>query len=233
MGAAVELNLAEVAAWAQGVGNELSTMDWGAPLKVGALVATRQAKENFEGQHEPDGTPWQPLKPATIAGRRLGKEDRKAITLKARAPFMTGSQKYKMGKEISAKTEELKATHGLSHSAARGLATAHVEARWRDEEGHSIRTKSSILSARSVQILRDTGVLMGSVIGQGRGAENHLMELTKNIVNVGSILDYAPPHQFGAPSKNIPARPFLGFTEQNVDEIVTAFNEFVGERLGA
>ena len=49
--------------------------------------------------------------------------------------------------------------------------------------------------------LQDTGVLMGSITAQVHG----------NTLQVGTATDYAHYHQFG--TQHIPARPFLGVTD--------------------
>ena len=40
----------------------------------------------------------------------------------------------------------------------------------------------------------------------------------------GSNMEYAASHQFGRDSANIPAREFLGFSEQDEDEILALFH---------
>jgi len=62
--------------------------------------------------------------------------------------------------------------------------------------------------------LQDTGVLMGSITAQVHG----------NTLQVGSATDYAHYHQFG--TKHIPARPFLGVTDDllaSIKELTHAY----------
>ena len=59
----------------------------------------------------------------------------------------------------------------------------------------------------SSKILMDTGTLRGSFTRQ-------LLENKKVIY--GSVLAYAGQHQYGDPSKNLPAREMLFFTENDV-----------------
>lgn len=58
--------------------------------------------------------------------------------------------------------------------------------------------------------LQDTGVLMGSITAQVIG---------KHTLQVGTATDYAHYHQFG--TQHIPARPFLGVT----DDLLASINE--------
>jgi phage virion morphogenesis protein len=43
----------------------------------------------------------------------------------------------------------------------------------------------------------------------------------------GSNLEYAATHQFGRDNANIPAREFLGFSEQDEDEILAIFHQYL------
>lgn len=63
-------------------------------------------------------------------------------------------------------------------------------------------TRWDELTSRDGQPLMDTGVLYGSITAQVLG---------KHTLQVGSATDYAHYHQFG--TKHIPARPFLGVTD--------------------
>lgn len=83
---------------------------------------------------------------------------------------------------------------------------------------------------RGAQILRDTGRLMNSVTSK----------ITDNEVQIGTNVIYAGTHQFGAkkgdygktkrngpiPWGNIPARPFLGYNNEdneNVNELIQRY----------
>lgn len=62
--------------------------------------------------------------------------------------------------------------------------------------------------------LQDTGVLMGSITAQAHG----------NILQIGTATDYAHYHQFG--TQHIPARPFLGVTDDllaSIKELTHAY----------
>lgn len=81
-----------------------------------------------------------------------------------------------------------------------------------------------LLSQRQVEILRDTGILLNSLSpGQlgggafpnsysppnGEGGKEQILKTVADGVQVGTTVPYAGVHQHGAPSRNIPARPFL------------------------
>lgn len=62
--------------------------------------------------------------------------------------------------------------------------------------------------------LQDTGVLMGSITAQVHG----------NTLQIGTATDYAHYHQFG--TQHIPARPFLGVTDDllaSIKELTHAY----------
>lgn len=75
-------------------------------------------------------------------------------------------------------------------------------------------TRWDELTSRDGQPLMDTGVLYGSITAQVHG----------NTLQVGSATDYAHYHQFG--TKHIPARPFLGVTDDllaSIKELTHAY----------
>lgn len=57
------------------------------------------------------------------------------------------------------------------------------------------------------QILVDTGLLKASVTSQSSGA---VRRRRGQVIEYGSNVIYARAHQFGVPSRKLPARPFLG-----------------------
>lgn len=61
------------------------------------------------------------------------------------------------------------------------------------------------------RILHATLLLRESLTGKDDSAEIKVID--PQGFEFGSAVDYGPVHQKGAPSKNIPARPFLRFTE--------------------
>ncbi len=73
----------------------------------------------------------------------------------------------------------------------------------------------------SSKLLRDTGILMGSLTGQAGGG--HVEEITAGSLRWGtnvtgeSGFPYGAAHQFG--TRTIPARPFLGVTPAMIGRI--------------
>lgn len=62
--------------------------------------------------------------------------------------------------------------------------------------------------------LIDTGKLQDSVLYTG---EDHIEEVVGQGMLLGTTVDYSAVHQEGSTKKNIPARPFMGFSEKTID----------------
>ena len=91
-----------------------------------------------------------------------------------------------------------------------------------------------VISGKSLQILRDTGVLFNS-LGPGRltgragsvsyskphveGGEEQIFETAPGEVIVGTNVAYASTHQHGDSGRNIPARPFLPTSATGVPQV--------------
>jgi hypothetical protein len=181
-----------------------------------------------------DGIQWEPLKPETIAQRRIGTEDLLAIGVK--------------GNKIPA-------------NRVRGLLTPDQDARWRKifhqvymrnvfemgdaaakakagsvawtilkEEG--AQTKLMVLGGRVVDILRDTGVLFRSLSPSIAGfePEGQVFEIEPGSVTVGTNIK--PYHHRGIPGK-LPARPFWPLDGSIPDAWWSAMMNAVQKPIGA
>lgn len=181
-------------------------------LAVG-VAALSDVKADFvrkaRGGTGEDGVKWQPLKPETIANRRVGPRDIKTDpAIKLRENIRKREFKKALGRYIAG---------GLSESEARSKANHVAGIRATRETG---KTKTQTLGYRNVEILRDTGVLLNSLSpGQlsngnytkptGDGGTNQVFDVCANGVIVGTNVIYSATHQYGDRTRNIPARPFL------------------------
>ncbi len=52
-------------------------------------------------------------------------------------------------------------------------------------------------------------------------------------VEVGTDLPYGAPHQFGFAKRNIPARPFLGLSTENAEDLLNVAEDWVDTQLGS
>jgi hypothetical protein len=196
----------------------------------------RKSKLGTQGE---DGVTWPELKPATIAGRRLGPGDRQlphiAERLKsekdaakaARARF-TADAKVKRKKLVarflmSMPPDEARARAQAVIAAERAAADFGLRGKIA-VTGATGQKRVDVMSQRSVEILRDTGVLLnslspGEISGgagsktysapSGDGGDKQVFKLFESGIIVGTTVAYASTHQFGNPARKIPARPFL------------------------
>ena len=161
------------------------------------------------------GIKWKPLSPKTIARRRVGPRDKKAN------PEIGKRERW-----VKKRTKELIPKYEMAHprKKAEKIARAVAEHEYTRSSG---KTKLSLLSKRSVEILRDTGVLLNSltpgqlVVGPGihdysapplEGGTQQVFIVRPGSVTIGTKVEYADQHQYG--TKRIPARPFLPPDEQ-------------------
>lgn len=126
---------------------------------------------------------------------------------------------------------------GPDGSKWRPLSEATLEARarrkTRRKDGTSgYKTKRGKVSARakrimaSAAILKDMGRLMRSITGKARPEG----------LAVGTNLIYGAIHQFGGPAGRgkkvqIPARPYLGVSAGDAQDLLAALREFIEERI--
>jgi phage virion morphogenesis protein len=53
-------------------------------------------------------------------------------------------------------------------------------------------------------------------------------EVNDYSVLVGATMEYAAAHQFGYKERNIPARPYLGLSSENIRDLEAAIDSFLG-----
>lgn len=158
-----------------------------------------------------DGVKWQPLKPETIARRRVGPRDMKDASIKEREQIRQAAYKRHLKRLLLSLPPDA--------AAAKAKQLAGQEATRRTG-----KTKVQTLGGRQVEMLRDTGVLLNSLSpGQlsssgpdaaytppgDEGGEAQVLETLAGGVIVGTTVEYAATHQYGDRLRGIPARPFL------------------------
>ncbi len=191
-------------------------------LGFGALSDIKQAYiEKARGGTDEMGIKWEPLKPATIANRRVGPRDKdNDADIKERERVRRNAER-RLFKRFRLSMPESEARARARRAAAQ-VATR--------ETG---KTKVETLGGREVEILRDTGVLFNSLSpgllsGAGAsatyqrpsqdGGDQQVFDVHQNGVIVGTNVQYAATHQQGDSARNIPARPFLPPTESSIPE---------------
>ena len=151
-------------------------------LRAGTVLL-QLIKLDFErkarGEVGEDGTKWKELSPTTIAQRRLGGEDRKAIALKRRATGLAPAEQRQMAKEIKRRQVDMVVKFGLSPGQAKGLARAQVENKWRKIRqvyGRSHENVPWITSKIYTDLFRWLGAQKkrGANAGQSGGGVGHI-----------------------------------------------------------
>jgi hypothetical protein len=180
------------------------------------LAALMDIKADFvtkaRGGTGEDGAKWAPLKPGTIANRRVGPGDIKSDpAIKEREKIRKAAYKKHLARML------LSLPEGEAKKRAAQLAG-------REATQKTGKTKIDTLGGRSVEILRDTGVLLNSLSPgemtdpgpsavysppRGDGGSEQVFSLFENGVMVGTNVLYAATHQNGDAARGIPARPFL------------------------
>jgi phage virion morphogenesis protein len=78
------------------------------------------------------------------------------------------------------------------------------------------------LRKRSGSILREKSILVNSITHYPVGADTWV---------VGTNIEYGLYHQLGVLSKNLPARPFLGFSQTDIQRINQIFERYLQQVL--
>lgn len=189
------------------------------------------------GAQGEDGVTWTPLKPATIARRRLGPKDKQLPHIAERLKAEKEAVKEAKKRFIAAakqryKTLVARLSLSLPADEARKRASEQIAAEQKAADfllrgqialaKQTGQRRQDVLSQRQVDILRDTGVLLNSlspgemsgdgpgVIYQppsGPGGDQQAFGLFDSGVIVGTTVAYAKTHQEG--KGQVPARPFL------------------------
>lgn len=188
------------------------------------------------------GVRWPKLTPEYLAyGRRFGRGE--AMRLKAASGLGKGNRLAPGGKRGLLTAAQLKrwqkiyATrlnrflHSLPPVEAKARA---AQIAWAELKREGAKTKLGVFGHRSVEILRDTGVLFnslspGRMSGHGPGAsyskpsgeggDEQVFDIAAGGVTVGTNVSYAAVHNYGHASKpKMPRRQFLPDSESQIPD---------------
>ena len=192
-------------------------------LGFAALTDIREAYlVKASGGTDEMGIRWPPLAPSTIARRRVGKRDkesskairvREGIRERATAKAL---ERFRLSLPEAEARRRAKIVGGLKATRQTGA------------------TKLETLGGRTVEMLRDTDVLLeslspGRLTGSGasvsyskpsgEGGSEQIFQIGAGEVIVGSNVKYLRTHQRGDPSRNIPQRMVLPDDETPVPQV--------------
>lgn len=202
-------------------------------LTLGFLALT-DIKDDFirkaSGGTGEDGAKWPPLSREYLAyGRRFGPGEQKklkdAAGLGRQHRHAPGDKKGLLTAPQLKRWRKLYATYLnrlLLSLPPKEAASRAAQFAWVDIKKEGAQTKINVFGGRTVQILRDTGILLnslspGKITGgdqkeyqkPGRdGGEEQIFETIRNGVVVGTNVPYAAIHNYGQPGK-MPKRQFI------------------------
>lgn len=141
-----------------------SSVVQGVQLRIGVAALSgiqRDFITKSRGGIGEDGIQWEPLKPSTIAARRLGKGELKSLGFGGRRHrgLLTASQDALWKKTFAQTKAYLMAKFGMEEQAAAGIASGKA---WNVVKKAGAKTKLEVLGTRKVDILVDTGELRRS-----------------------------------------------------------------------
>lgn len=206
-GAVQEVGLEQLPAWAEAQAKELAAAIDLKTIRVCLQLVKADVKENFQGSHTPDGTPWKPL----LFPRPRSKGADKPL-------LDRGLLQASISASGKGHVEEVTPT-GFTVGTNLEYASLHQYGGViRPRKGQFLAIPKSKEAARAGSA-RNFKEPLTAIIGKRGGV---LVQRTKK----GNKVHYALVRQV-----TVPARPFAGFSEkvlQQIDEVLA--KKMAGER---
>jgi len=105
-------------------------------------------------------------------------------------------------------------------TAPDGSAWEALSDDWKERKRKGVKI-GGVLVSSSGGILEFEGSLIDSITS----------ESGSDYVEVGSGEPYAAAQQFGFEERNLPARPYLGLSDENMDDLAAVVNDFVDDHI--
>ncbi len=170
-------------------------------------ILAQEHEHYFATSTAPDGTPWQPL-----SQRTLHSSIRKALqSVGVRGRYTIRRQRG----TVSTVYQGNRAVARIRRSSTGALTVRAIQ----PVTGFQ-RTARVRRTARS-KILVDTARLRNSVVSIAANADAIRQQQRLTLI-WGTNVPYARAHQYGDPTRNLPARPFLGVSARGQQELATA-----------
>ena len=204
-------------------------------LTRGAIALLSEIQGAFitkaRGGQGSDGITWQPLKRSTIAQRRVAPGELRALGVGGRRErgLLTPAENRRW-RGIFASTLANFRARGMGDGEAMALAAQRA---WAILKASGAKTKLEVLGGRTVEILRDTGILLMSFTPgyeeTPANPEGQILEIQPGSIAVGSKVPYAAQHHYGLPARGLPARPF--WPDQLPESWGTAVADAIGRGM--
>lgn len=201
--------LAELNAALAGKSSDHNDLVRGVQLRMGVALLSKVQQafiDKSRGLRADDGIKWPALKRSTIAQRRTTGAERKSAGVggKRTRGLLTAAED-KRWRGIFASTLARLRANGVGEGEA--TATA-AKVAWAKLKSEGAQTKLDVFGGRTVDILRDTGLLFRSlnpgVQDRPSGADGQIFDTPPGAVIVGT--NVKPWHHKGIPGR-LPARP--------------------------
>jgi phage gpG-like protein len=200
--AVVQESLIDISRWAGKAASDLPALDYTPALKQARLLLISDMKENFAGQHSPDGTGWAPLAFPRVRGGGQVLRDRGLLMAS-----LSGGQGH---------VDEM-TTVSLTLGTNLEYAAVHQYGATITPKGHPFLAIPRTVEAMRAGSPRRMPGLSGRLGGRG-----------------GVFVDSGGQVQFIlARQVVIPARPFVGISAQANENVGHIFGDFVTKRLSA
>jgi hypothetical protein len=182
----------------------------GLQLRLG-IAFLSQVQQDFlrksRGMVGTDGILWPPLKPETIARRRITAAEKREAGIGGRRTLgkLTSEEEAEWKRIYDARLIQLRKS--FEEKSARSKAAEFAS--WAIKKKRGGKTKLEIFGSRKVDILRDTSELFRSfspgIEDQPSGADGQIFRTEPGAIIVGT--NKKPWHHHGVKGK-LPARPF-------------------------
>lgn len=144
------------------------------------------------GEASEDGIVWNPLLPATIAQRRMTRQEKKTLDIGGRRVrgLLTPAEDREWRKIFRSMMAMLRAK-GVGEGQAQRIAASIA---WSKLKAAGAKTKLAVLGSRKVDIGRDTGRMYRSLTPgiEGATTPDQIVEVPPGAVIVGSNVPYFP-----------------------------------------
>lgn len=221
MNTRIDLRMGRADVWrklqaiARALNNDTSGLMRRLKLRVGTALLS-QVQQDFvrksHGETGKDGIKWKELKPATIARRRVTKDERKQAGVDERNYTKIQQLVYKSAYATNFAKLRLDMPEAAAMVFARQLAKLEVKRAGK-------KSQVELFGGRKVDILRDTGELLRSFspgvaagreadvnfVGPSEHPDGQIFRIDPDAVTVGS--NKKPWHHQGVPGR-LPSRPF-------------------------
>lgn len=212
-GSSDEVSLEELAPYLERLGTEPSQVNWEPALKIIAVLIAAATRENFEGQHAPDGTAWPALahpRPSSQGGDQALRD----------FGFLDASVTGNGAGHIE-EYEDNALTFGTNLDYARTQQEGDPDRHASEAQYLAIPLTAEAKSAgRARQFPSELFVL------PSKKPDTALLAERDDSGNL--VIQYVLKK-----SVSIPARPFLGFNDQLLEKIDDVFAEHVLSQFGS